>query len=84
MALIDRADIGRFEELGVSANISGLWACLDPERRAEADSLGDNRARRLMGFKDLFSSGARVTAGSDWISDSINPLYSIQVALTRI
>jgi len=83
VALIDPADLGRFKELGVSANISGLWACLDDKRQAEVDSLDEQRAGRLLGFKDLFSGGAHVTAGSDWVSDSMNPLYSIQVAMTR-
>jgi predicted amidohydrolase YtcJ len=83
LALIDPADLTRFRELGVTANISTLWTWLGEERAAEVESLGEERAGRLLAFKSLFNSGARVTAGSDWISESMNPLYSIQVALTR-
>jgi predicted amidohydrolase YtcJ len=83
IALIDPSDIGRFKELGVTADIQALWAYLGTERLTELTSLGDERARRLLAFKSLFASGARVVAGSDWISESMNPLYSIQVAVTR-
>ena len=83
IALIDPSDIGRFKELGVTADIQALWAYLDTERLTEITSLGDERARRLLAFKSLFASGARVVAGSDWISESMNPLFSMQVAVTR-
>lgn len=83
IALIDPSDIGRFRDLGVTANIQALWAYLDSRRLQEVASLGEERARRLFAFKSLFTSGARVVAGSDWISESMNPLYSIQVAVTR-
>jgi len=45
--------------------------------------LGQARCDRLFQFRDLFDSGARVVAGSDWISESMSPLYNIQIALTR-
>ena len=83
IALIDPTDMGRFRRLGVTADIQPLWAYLDTERLTEVTSLGDERASRLLAFRSLFSSGARVVAGSDWISKSMNPLYSIQVAVTR-
>ncbi len=83
LALIDSSDLHRFAELGITANIQALWAYLGEERLMEVESLGKERAIRFLAFNSLFESGARVAAGSDWISESMNPLFSIQVAVTR-
>lgn len=83
LALIDPSDLKRFKELGVVANISPLWAYLSEDRGEELAGLGEERSKRLLAFNSLFDSGALVTAGSDWISESMNPLYNIQVAMTR-
>jgi predicted amidohydrolase YtcJ len=83
LALVHPEDLPRFRALDVSADIQPLWAWVNKERRKEIESLGPERARRLLAFRDLFDSGARVAAGSDWISVSVNPLYGIQVAVTR-
>jgi len=83
LALIHADDLPRFAGLGVTANISPLWAYQGEERKKETATLGEPRAGRLLAFESLFDSGALVTAGSDWISESMNPLYGIQVAVTR-
>ena len=83
IALVHADDLPRFEELGVTANIQPLWAWMSDERREECEGLGQARCDRLFQFRDLFDSGARVVAGSDWISESMSPLYNIQIALTR-
>ena len=81
--LINQQDIPRFSELGVAADIQPLWAKLDSEVIEEIAVLGPERSRWIMPFNSLFASGARVVAGSDWISESMNPLVSIQIAVTR-
>jgi predicted amidohydrolase YtcJ len=83
VALVDPDDLPRFRALGVTANIQPLWAWLDDDRKSEIMAIGAQRARHFLAFNDLFASGANVVAGSDWISESMNPLYSIQVAVTR-
>jgi len=83
IALIDPADLPRFADLRVTADIQPLWAWLNDERRRECESFGPDRCARFLAFRDLFDSGARVVAGSDWISLSLSPLYGIQVAVTR-
>jgi predicted amidohydrolase YtcJ len=83
LALVDPADIPRFAELEVTADIQPLWAYWNAQRSEESDRLGPNRSSRLVPVQSLFRTGARVVAGSDWISESMNPLYSIQVAVTR-
>lgn len=76
-------DLPRFAELGVTANYQALWAYWSDERRVEEAVLGPERSGRLMAINSMLASGARVVLGSDWISESMNPLYSIQIAVTR-
>jgi predicted amidohydrolase YtcJ len=83
VALIHPDDVPRFDELGVTANIQLLWAWFNEERQHECEFLGALRCDRLIPIRDLFDAGTRVVAGSDWISESMNPLYNIQIALTR-
>jgi predicted amidohydrolase YtcJ len=83
VALIDPADVPRFAELGVTADIQPLWAWGSEVRERECESFGPERCQHFLAFRDLFDSGIRVVAGSDWISDSMSPLYGIQVAVTR-
>jgi len=83
LALIDPADLGRFSRLGVTADIQPLWHWLSEERMAEAANLGPERASHMMPASSLFASGSKVVSGSDWVSDSMNPLLAIQIAITR-
>ncbi|MBT8080193.1 MAG: amidohydrolase [Gammaproteobacteria bacterium] len=83
LALIAPADLPRFVELGVAANIQPLWAYRGPEHVSRSAALGPDRTARMLQFRTLFDSGAHVVAGSDWISESMNPLFGIQVAVTR-
>jgi hypothetical protein len=83
LALVHPNDLPRFAALGVTADIQPLWAWWDEEKPAECALLGPPRCARLLAYRDLFDTGARVVAGSDWISASMSPLYGIQVALTR-
>lgn len=81
--LINPVDLGRFQELGITANFQPLWAKDDRNTRQEIVLLGDKRSTRLMNIASVKASGARIVAGSDWPSESMSPLYSIQVAITR-
>ena len=81
--LINPSDLPRFAELGVVADFQSLWAKYDVEIAEEIALLGTDRSRWLMPINSMMASGARVVAGSDWISDSMNPLVSIQIAITR-
>jgi hypothetical protein len=83
IALVHPDDLPRFAGLGVTADFQPLWAYLNAEREDEIAALGAERGQRLMALHSMFASGARVVAGSDWISESMNPLYAIQIALTR-
>jgi predicted amidohydrolase YtcJ len=83
LALVHLDDLPRFATLGVTADVHPIWAWLDEERRHEVALLGPERAARLVPIASLLRAGARVVAGSDWISLSMNPLDSIQYAVTR-
>lgn len=83
LALVHPEDLPRFAALAVTADIQPLWAWWSDDLRRECEAFGPPRCARLLAFRDLFDSGARVVAGSDWISESMSPLYGIQVAITR-
>jgi predicted amidohydrolase YtcJ len=81
--LIDPDDLPRFARLGIAADYQALWAYLSPGMQIEVEALGPDRAQRLIQIRSMLDTGARVVAGSDWISESMNPLFGIQVAVTR-
>lgn len=83
LVLIHPDDLPRFAELGVVADFQVIWAKDDEERAADVALLGVERAGRLIQTRSMLDSGARVVLGSDWISESMDPLFGIQVAVTR-
>ncbi|WP_406499979.1 amidohydrolase [Streptomyces sp. NBC_00846] len=82
--LVDDADIGRFAELGVAANIQSLWATHHPQTDELVDPLlGEERARRQYPFRRLLDSGARLAGGSDWPVTTADPWQAMHVAVHR-
>jgi hypothetical protein len=82
--LVDPADLPRFAELGVAANIQALWAYADGYITELTEPvLGPQRSRWLYPFASLRDAGAVLVGGSDWPVTSADPLEAIQVALTR-
>jgi predicted amidohydrolase YtcJ len=82
--LIDPADIPRFNELGVIANLQLLWA-----RRAIYVSigtlpyLGPERSRYIYAARSLRDAGAMIVGGSDWSVSTFNPFEAMEHAVTR-
>jgi predicted amidohydrolase YtcJ len=84
LELIDAADIPRFAELGVAANIQPLWAHDETETRAiQVPMIGEARYHARYAFGDLHRAGARIAGGSDWTVTSANPLEEMEVAIRR-
>jgi predicted amidohydrolase YtcJ len=84
VGVADPADIPRFGKLGVAANFSPMWFQADDPAAAGTDrALGPMRARWIMPIASVAAGGAKITAGSDWPSTSMNPLDGIEVAVTR-
>ncbi len=77
-------DVPRFAALGVTANLQALWAAHEPQMdELTIPFLGPERAARQYLFGDLYRSGARLAAGSDWAVSSANPLRAVHVAVNR-
>ena len=85
LQLVHPADVPRFAELQVAANVQALWACYDDQMvDLTIPFLGEGRAARQYPFGDLHRAGARLVAGSDWPVSTPNPLEAIHVAVHRM
>jgi len=81
--VIDPADLGRFRELGVSANFTPWWHGVDVNDSAKP-ALGEDRHSRTYTAKPLFDLGANVTFSSDdWNLPVLSPFLGMQVAHNR-
>ena len=77
-------DVPRFAALGATANMQALWAAHEPQMdELTIPFIGPERTERQYLFGDLYRSGARLAAGSDWAVSSANPLRAIHVAVNR-
>ncbi|MFC7309676.1 amidohydrolase [Streptomyces monticola] len=77
-------DIGRFRQLGASANMQPLWAAHEPQMdELTIPFLGPERTAWQYPFGALLRSGATLAAGSDWPVSSPDPLQGIHVAVNR-
>ncbi len=84
LQLIADADIPRFAELSVTANIQPYWASTTPlTRDVTIPLLGPDRVRLLFRFGSLSEAGAALAMGSDWPVSSNVPWQAIHVAVTR-
>jgi hypothetical protein len=84
LQLVHPADVPRFAELGVAANIQALWAVHDEQMtELTIPFLGEERSRWQYPFGALRRAGARLVAGSDWPVSTPDPLAAIHTAVTR-
>ena len=84
LELVDPADIPRFKELGVIANIQALWAYPDTYIvDLTQPKIGPERSEWLYPFGALKKAGATIAGSSDWSVSSMNPLEAIQTGVTR-
>lgn len=82
--VIDDQDLARFAQLGVIANVQPYFATnigYNTDRALEL--LGPERHRRMFRFRDLRMNGARLAVSTDTPVSPINPMVSIQAAVTR-
>ena len=81
---IDPADIPRFRELGVMANIQTLWARHEPSVTDVALPLvGKERGEWMYAFRSLIDAGAPYAISSDWGVSTLNPFPIMETAITR-
>jgi predicted amidohydrolase YtcJ len=82
--LVDPADLPRFADHGVIANLEPLWAQPDPlMTELTLPRVGPARGARQYQIATLLNSGARVSFGSDWPVTAYHPLAGIATAVTR-
>jgi predicted amidohydrolase YtcJ len=81
---VDPADVHRFADLEVTANLQPLWARNDQEiLERKFPLIGEDRARRHFPFESLRRAGAHLAMGSDWPVTSPDPLWGLHTACTR-
>lgn len=84
LQVVDPADIPRFAELGVTANMQALWACNDEAMlELTVPVLGEERSAWQYPFKALLDAGSRLAMGSDWPVSTPDPWQGIHTAVTR-
>jgi predicted amidohydrolase YtcJ len=83
--LIDRGDIPRFAEMGIVASVqpSHPPGAMDFPLFPTLDKIGRDRWADAYLTRTLRDAGARIVFASDWPVADINPLRSIQAAVTR-
>ncbi|MEU6657485.1 amidohydrolase [Streptomyces sp. NPDC046821] len=78
-------DIGRFRELGATANMQALWAAHEPQMdELTIPFLGPERSAWQYPFGDLHRAGVTLAAGSDWPVSSPDPIEALHVAVNRV
>jgi len=83
--VVDPADIPRFAQLHVAANVQMLWACHDDTMvDLTTPRLGDHRSRWQFPFRSLIDAGAIFACGSDWSVSTANPFPQMEVAVSRL
>lgn len=82
--LVDDADLARFAELGVIANMQPLWAQLDALMNVlTVPRLGQERADTQYRMHSLAETGATLAFGSDWPVSSGDPRDGLAIAASR-
>ncbi len=86
LQLVDPADIPRFAELGVIANLQPYWAFKEPYWWEVVDQplLGDERAEREYPMQSFINAGALLVSSSDHgVTPYPIPFWAIEVGVTR-
>ena len=81
--LVADEDIGRFAELGVTANFEPLWARKDGMLTSCVHHLGNKRIDSMYRMRDVAATGAQISFGSDWPVSSPDPVLGLFTAVHR-
>ena len=82
--LVHPDDIARFGKLNVIASFQALWAYPDQYiKELTLPVLGAIRSNWNYPINSIVSSGGRIAGGSDWTVSSLNPIYGIEVVISR-
>ncbi len=84
LQVVDRADLGRFAQLGAGANAQPLWARHEDQMDLlTIPFLDPNAAGHQYPWRSLLDAGATLVFGSDWPVSSPDPLLGIGTAVSR-
>jgi len=81
-AILNPADIHRFAELGVIAEVSPVFWYQMPAVAVIEGDIG-HRLNWLYPARSLIDSGARMSVGTDWIVTPANPWIALETLVTR-
>ena len=85
LQVVDRADMPRFRQLGVAANIQPLWAARDDQMVDLTLPFITPAAGALQyPFRSLRRAGAMLVGGSDWTVSTPNVLMEVETAVNRV
>ncbi|NKG19949.1 amidohydrolase [Paeniglutamicibacter terrestris] len=85
LQVVSASDAARFAELNAVANLQPLWACHEEQLDTlTLPFMPESAQDRQYPFGDLFNSGARLAAGSDWPVSSADPIAGSHIAVNRI
>jgi predicted amidohydrolase YtcJ len=84
LELVHPDDLFRFADLHVAASFTGAWAYPSTwVTELNLPVIGRERVDRIYPIGALHRAGAVVVGGSDWVYGPLDPLDSIEVAITR-
>jgi predicted amidohydrolase YtcJ len=78
--LLDRADVARFAELGITASVQFSHA---PSDRDLADHIWAGQTDRAYAYRSLLDAGTRLVNGSDAPVEELDPLMGIRAGVRR-
>ena len=81
--LVSDADLPRFAELNVTANLQPLWAREDGQLLTCVPQVGRQRLDTMYRMRDLLTAGTRLAFGSDWPVSSPDSLLGVATAVNR-
>jgi hypothetical protein len=84
LGLVHPSDRPRFAELNTGASVTMVWAYNDKwTQNLEIPSLGLERVSDMYPIRSIQAAGGVVLGGSDWNYGDLDPLVSIETAITR-
>ena len=84
LGLVDPADIPRFAELNIGASVTMVWAYTSEWTHGlEIPALGIERTSQLYPIRSIQAANGVILGGSDWNYGDLDPLLSIETAITR-
>ncbi len=82
--VIDPEDQPRFGELGAIAVFQPTWSSNYPYMELTKQAIGPERSNYIYPAKGVLDGGGMIAYGADWPVATPDPLWGLQVAVTRV